>query len=73
MEDDTPIDSTQPKINGWLICKLKEKYDLKEESFHYSESSNKSMLGHIGQLAYGILSEEPHPPSKNWVFLANGK
>ena len=61
------------KINGWLICKLKNQYNSYEESIKYSEMAPGSMLSHISELAYGIISEDVFPPSSNWVFLANGE
>lgn len=57
------------KINGWVLCKLKSAVEENDQTFSIGQQS---MLSHIKELAYGVITEELFPPTTNWVFLANG-
>jgi hypothetical protein len=61
----------EKKISGWIICKLKEEYDL-EDATNREKFNEGSILNKICDLTYGVITDSFFPPNKNWVFLASG-
>lgn len=73
-ENELSFSYSNKKINGWIICKLKEEYEsLEGLSGLEKDPHDESMLNRVCDLVYGVITDELFPPCKNWVFLASGK
>jgi hypothetical protein len=73
--DEIKIDSSN-KINGWIICRLKDEFESLEDISLSSKAfpnSEESVLNRVCDLLYGVISDDLYPPTDNWVFLASGK
>jgi hypothetical protein len=73
--DEIKIDSNN-KINGWIICRLKDEFESLQDISLSSKAfpnSEESVLNRVCDLLYGVISDDLYPPTDNWVFLASGK